>query len=171
MESSRSPGKWTVRPGTPDDLPFLRDMLYLAATWNPDRHTRSHDDVFSDVMVRGYVDGWGRDGDHSVIAIDDRSIPLGAGWYRLFTRSDQGFGFIDESIPEISIGVLNGHRGQGIGRALLETLISDARIARLQSLCLSVEEGNPARRLYERLGFREHSSAAPSSTLRLDLDQ
>jgi RimJ/RimL family protein N-acetyltransferase len=45
--------------------------------------------------------------------------------------------------------------GQGIGRALLAALVSHARDTGLQSLVLTVTEGNqPAQRLYEAAGFR-----------------
>jgi len=44
-------------------------------------------------------------------------------------------------------------QGQGIGRALIEELCNEARAAGA-SLSLSVLHANPARRLYESLGFR-----------------
>lgn len=45
--------------------------------------------------------------------------------------------------------------GQGIGRALLQWLLAYARLEGLQSLVLTVTEGNlAARRMYEEAGFR-----------------
>lgn len=45
--------------------------------------------------------------------------------------------------------------GRGVGRQLLEALLAQARGERLESLVLTVTEGNDsARRLYERCGFR-----------------
>lgn len=45
--------------------------------------------------------------------------------------------------------------GQGVGRALLQALLEHARAERLQSLVLTVTEGNErARKLYEAAGFR-----------------
>ena len=44
-------------------------------------------------------------------------------------------------------------RGRGIGTALVEQVIADAE-ARAVPVRLGVLEHNPARRLYERLGFR-----------------
>jgi ribosomal protein S18 acetylase RimI-like enzyme len=45
--------------------------------------------------------------------------------------------------------------GRGIGRALLETLVADARASGLELLVLSVTQGNSrAAKLYERCGFR-----------------
>ncbi len=46
-------------------------------------------------------------------------------------------------------------RGQGVGRALLDALLRHARVNGVESLVLTVTEGNTAaQRLYEALGFR-----------------
>jgi len=52
----------------------------------------------------------------------------------------------------LDISLLPDWRGQGLGSACLRQLQAQARAARL-TLLLHVAEGNPARRLYERLGF------------------
>ena len=44
-------------------------------------------------------------------------------------------------------------RGQGVGEKLMRALIGEAARREL-GLCLSAWSENPARRLYERLGFR-----------------
>jgi ribosomal protein S18 acetylase RimI-like enzyme len=45
--------------------------------------------------------------------------------------------------------------GQGVGRKLLDALVTHARANGIESLVLTVTEGNePARRLYEGAGFR-----------------
>ena len=68
------------------------------------------------------------------------------------------------------IGVEPGHRGLGVGRALLESVASAAGEAGYSRLSLSVEDDNPALRLYERVGFerRAHSSGAWTLVLTLD---
>ena len=52
------------------------------------------------------------------------------------------------------LGVDSGHRHHGIGTALLEAVIAEARAAG-KTATISVEKFNPAQRLYRRLGFRE----------------
>lgn len=52
----------------------------------------------------------------------------------------------------VDIALLPTHRGQGIAGSLIGDLIAEARRERLP-LRLSVMNNNPARRLYERLGF------------------
>jgi GNAT superfamily N-acetyltransferase len=70
----------------------------------------------------------------------------------------------------LCIGVVLVHRRQGIGRALLEQLIATARAHEFPALSLSVNPFNPARVLYESLGFRKVGESGASWTLRLRLD-
>jgi ribosomal protein S18 acetylase RimI-like enzyme len=53
----------------------------------------------------------------------------------------------------MDIALAPGFRGRGIGGALLRSLIDEAS-ASGRKLSIHVEVNNPARRLYERLGFR-----------------
>ncbi len=56
----------------------------------------------------------------------------------------------------IGIALYQKYTGQGIGRIMLEKLISEAKKANFEQCELTVIEGNErAYRLYEKLGFRE----------------
>lgn len=59
----------------------------------------------------------------------------------------------ETEIRIVDLSLLPGHRGCGIGTTLIDRLKLEARDAQLP-LLLHVEVFNPARRLYERLGFR-----------------
>jgi ribosomal protein S18 acetylase RimI-like enzyme len=52
----------------------------------------------------------------------------------------------------VDIALAAEFRGGGVGTALLRELIAEAETSG-RSLTIHVEQGNPARRLYERLGF------------------
>jgi ribosomal protein S18 acetylase RimI-like enzyme len=134
-----------IREGGPQDVRFLRDMLRHAYYWR----TRAA----TEMPITRYVNGWGRRGDRSVIAIDDFH-PVGAAWYRLYTQDEPGFGFLDESTPELTIGVVPARRGKGIGSELLDALLERARADRFARISLSVEKTSPAVHLYESRGFR-----------------
>lgn len=63
-----------------------------------------------------------------------------------------------EVTPEVGfvlqVAVRAGCRGEGLGRELIRALASEFRQAGLTRIALGVTQDNPARRLYERLGFQ-----------------
>ena len=59
------------------------------------------------------------------------------------------------AIRLIDVSILGPQRGRGIGTRLLQALQAEAA-ARQVPLQLSVVRGNPATRLYARLGFAEY---------------
>jgi len=154
-----------IRRATEGDADVLARLLVLAADWRPDAAPRPVDEVLGDPTLARYVQGWPRPGDLGVIAERDDGAVLGAAWCRRFTADDAGFGFVSPTIPELSIAVVPGSRGAGIGRSLLDRLIGEARQGHVSHLSLSVERDNPARRLYTALGFAEVASPGGSLTM------
>ena len=152
-----------IRPGGTADVRFLRDMLRHAYYWRS-----AHPDAPMEDSVQRYVNGWGRPGDAAVIAVE-RTGPVGAAWYRLFRADEPGYGFVDEQTPELAIAVVPSKRGHGIGDELLKALIGKAAAAGYGRLSLSVEPGNPARKLYERHGFSVVDEGAEAWTMVAEL--
>ena len=60
-------------------------------------------------------------------------------------------------------------RNRGIGTALMQQLIHVASANGYSQLSLSVEIDNLARRLYQRLGFRDYQVNDSASTMVLEL--
>ena len=157
-----------VRPAEASDAGFLAEMLVVAAFWRPDGPRGSITTVLGQPELAHYVEGWPRPGDLGVIALVGQR-PAGAGWIRSLPESDPGYGFVDAATPELSIGVREECRSRGIGSLLLDALIASAREHGLSSLSLSVEPDNYARRLYERVGFRQVDESNGSLTMFLQL--
>lgn len=134
-----------------EDLTFLSTMLGEAAVWRPDKPTPTGEQVLADPRYSMYLAGWQRPGDYGLVA--EHGGPVGAAWYRTYTESAHGYGFVAEDVPELSIAVVASRRGEGIGRRLLLDLIDASLAQGYRALCLSVAENNPARRLYESAGF------------------
>ena len=144
-------------------------MRVAGADWRPGTAPRKVDEVLAVPGLAHYVLGWPRPRDAGVIAEGESEGPVGAAWWRFFPPEDPGFGFVNASTPEVSIGVVADWRGRGIGARMLDALIVRARSEGLPALSLSVEKDNYAVHLYERAGFRRVSLVDGSWTMQLPL--
>jgi ribosomal protein S18 acetylase RimI-like enzyme len=120
--------------------------------------------------LAGYVDGWGRPGDRALVATLDGE-PVGGVLSRLFSSDRPGQGFVDEATPELGIGLFEGSRSTGIGRALMLALIAQARVDRYPCISLAVANDNRAKLLYQSLGFDTVREVAGGCVMVLRLDQ
>jgi len=150
-----------IRRGNRQDVRFLRDMLRHAYYW------RSGGTVEDESLWR-YVSGWGRRGDAAVIALES-GFPIGAAWFRLFSREEPGFGFVDEQTPEVSMAVVPSRRGRGTGSELLDALVELAKEQGFGGLSLSVAADSPAMHVFEKQGFEKVAETDGSWTMRLNL--
>jgi ribosomal protein S18 acetylase RimI-like enzyme len=147
------PDTVTLRPVAPGDEPFLR-ALYGSTRegelaplgWSPVQV-----DAFLDMQFRArqlqYRSQFPRAGDCVVLVGGD---PAG----RLYVDRAEVL------IRIVDIAMAPDYRGQGAGTALLGGLIEEASAAG-KVVELHVESGNPAQRLYRRLGFVEAGAASP----------
>lgn len=149
---NRSAGNWTVRPARADDEPFLRRLYATTrqqelADWGWDSAAQA---AFVDLQFRAqrahYQREWPQASDEIVLV---GGLPVGR---RLTDRGAGGLRLVD-------IALLPDQRGRGLGAALVRELLVEADRTG-QSLSLQVQAGNPAQRLYERLGLRVTDRAA-----------
>ena len=141
-----------LRPGTDADIDDVKRALFEAVSWNPGRELPPYEFTIAHPELARYHEGWGRRGDLAVIAERDDEV-VGASLCRLFTADDHGHGYVDGETPELAVAVWDGHRGEGIGTRLMAAIEDAARAAGFSQISLSVDADNPARRLYERLGY------------------
>lgn len=135
-----------LRPSTPADADF--DYRLYASTRAEELARTGWEAEATEAFLRTQYDAQTRSyranhpgASFDVILVEGR--PAG----RLYV--DRG----TEVIHVIAIALLPEHRGGGIGTLLLAELLDEAA-TRGRRVTLSVERSNPARRLYERLGFR-----------------
>jgi GNAT superfamily N-acetyltransferase len=143
-----------LRPVGIHDVRFLRDMLRHAYHWRLAEDTER--------PVYRYVQNWGRAGDAGVLALEGPHA-YGAAWYRVFTRDEPGFGFVDEQTPELTIAVVPSRRGKGAGKELLEALLAHAREEGYGAVSLSAATEQVP--YYERFGFETVAQSEHAVTM------
>jgi GNAT superfamily N-acetyltransferase len=152
----------SIRPLTIEDEPALWEFIYLALYVPSGQPPFPRNIVYRPEISR-YVQGWGKPNDFGLIAHNGNSH-VGAAWLRLLTGSNKGYGYVDDDTPELSMAVVAEYRRQGVGSQLLTGLI-DKTHSRFQAICLSVDDNNSARRLYDRFGFTVVSKTGSSLTM------
>jgi GNAT superfamily N-acetyltransferase len=135
------------RAVTDDDRPFLFDVY--ASTREDELRIVPWSDAQKQAFVRQQFEAQDtyyrehyRDATYEVILVD--GAPAG----RLYVAR------WPSEIRVIDIALLPAYRGHGVGTRLLETVFEEARAAG-KPVRIHVEVMNPARGLYERLGFRQ----------------
>ncbi|MEO1518752.1 MAG: GNAT family N-acetyltransferase [Bacteroidota bacterium] len=143
----------TLRPIRPAEHDFLQEMLY-EALFVPVGKAKFPKSILQEPGIRKYVKDWGQQkNDVAIVAVCEREL-VGAIWGRTFSANQQGYGYIDEQTPEISMAVKQSHRNQGIGTHLLKALETAYADRGAEKMSLSVDKLNPAKSLYQRCGFR-----------------
>ena len=156
------------RSQTNDDVDFLRE-LYVSTRWEELAPiidwTEAQKHAFLESQFaaqwRHYQSAY-HDAEFQIVLLHDHE----AGRFYLH-RGESDWRVVD-------ISLLPEHRNQGVGTAILSSLIQQADAAGIK-VSIHVETFNRARRLYQRLGFcivsqngpydlmeRPHASAAPT---------
>jgi GNAT superfamily N-acetyltransferase len=91
---------------------------------------------------------------------------------RIITMSGEDIGLLKvardvDPWELIQIQVLPKYQRQGLGKALLDVVLAEAKAAG-KSIVLGVLRANPAQRLYERLGFRVTGQSESAYRMRFD---
>ena len=149
-----------LRAATSQDLDLVKRTLYLALAWDPNDPIPPFEQVVDHPEIAIYHTDWMRPGDAGVVAEVEGAF-AGMAYYRRFPPERHGQGYVDEETPELAIAVVPEMRGQGLGGRLLTALTAEAVRSGIARLSLSVSTGNPARRLYERHGYRPASDDDP----------
>jgi GNAT superfamily N-acetyltransferase len=139
-----TPRHIVLRASTPDDASFIIEMARHACVIED----RPLPDLFDDEVLELLPP----DGVVPIIAFDHSGTPVGAVWTYCGNpplRCDA----TGAPLPELCIAVAPGNRGAGIGGMLLDALFTDVATDH-DAMCTNVHVRNPAKRLYERKGFR-----------------
>lgn len=132
------------RPLDATDAEILIEATLLNVNWCGPRFTRA--DVLNTPELAHYTRILDERGDFGHVLFDDTGW-VSVVWLVFLYRSDPGYAYVADGIPELSLCTRPGHRGRGYGRQLLDRATRDAHSRDLDAVALSVEAENPARRL------------------------
>lgn len=132
------------------DSELLRAATVANMNWAGEQRF-TYADIDAAPRLRQYCRLLPERGDYGFVALAE-SV-LGVVWVQYFSSTDPGFGYVDDATPELSVSVWTGYRGAGIGRRLVACALNVAQSSGVRRVSLSVEDGNPALRLYRSLGF------------------
>jgi 2,4-dienoyl-CoA reductase-like NADH-dependent reductase (Old Yellow Enzyme family)/ribosomal protein S18 acetylase RimI-like enzyme len=141
-------GRLEIRPIRQDEVPLLSDFIY-EAIYTPKGYTRPSKDIVNTPEMQVYVRDFGkRPEDIGLVAVmTDRVV--GAVWARIMND----YGHIDDHTPSLALALVPGVRGRGIWTALMKSMFTELKGRGYDTVSLSVQKSNPAKHLYDRLGF------------------
>ena len=152
------PTQVTTRPLTAGDRELLRTATLANVNWTGEQRFTARD-VDERPDLRHYTVFRPGRGDLGFVA-ERRGLVVGLVWALLLGAEDPGYGFVADGVPELSLCVWSGYRGQGIGGRLLRLALAGVRGRGVRQVSLSVEAGNPSVRLYRAAGFAPVPGAA-----------
>ena len=142
--------EWTLRPVDAADNSFL--LRVYAGTRVDELALTTWDEATKDAFVRMQYRAQARHykahwpgAEHGVITVQQHGVSRDVGRLWLHRRVD--------TVHVLDIAVLPEWRSRGVGGRVLRHLMDEAD-ASGRALTIYVEAANPARRLYDRLGFQ-----------------
>lgn len=143
--------QYTIRQIRKEEIPLLDDFLYEAIYIPPDFvGTVPHDIIYKDESVYSFIKDFGKfDDDYAFVAEVNGKI-VGAVW----SRTNEGYGNINSSIPHLAISLLKDFRSQGIGTAMMKHILHFLKGKGYTQVSLGVNKQNYAVNMYEKVGFR-----------------
>ena len=140
--------KYSIREIKKEEYPLLEDFLYEAIFLREGVEPPSRE-ILKLPELKMYIEDFGKEGDECLLAIAEGRA-AGAVW----TRFIKDYGYIDDSIPSLSISLYKEYRGMGIGTALMKEMLLFLKEKGYQGVSLSVQKDNYAYKMYKKLGFR-----------------
>ncbi|MER2294755.1 MAG: GNAT family N-acetyltransferase [Desemzia incerta] len=161
---------YSIKPFEMKDLPFLWEMLYQSI-YVPEGQEVPSLAILKEPAIEKYLNHWGKEHDHALIAVNENNHPIGAAWIRLLDQENAGYGFVDNNTPELGMAIESAYRGLGVGKDLLSRMMDFAEDLGYSAISLSVDPRNKnALRLYENSGFKkEYEDDGGSWTMKKDL--
>ena len=153
MTPGQSAEQIRFRPATENDTDFLY-ALHVATMKEYVDKTWGWDDTFQESVFR-----------KNYVPVEIQVIT--------FTEKDMGMLSLEERGQDIFLRAIEIHpdyQGQGIGTAIIQKIIAEGAL-KMKPVFLHVLKVNPAKRLYERLGFSVVNETSTHFQMRTSLSK
>lgn len=143
--------RYVIREIYQSEIPLLKDFTY-EAIYQRDENNLISRDILNQPEIKVFYDKFGNPDDLCLVAEVDKKI-VGAVWTRILSGPVKGFGNIDNKTPEFAISLYKEHRGQGIGTALMKSMLDLLNQRGYKQTSLAVQKDNYAVKMYQAVGF------------------
>jgi ribosomal protein S18 acetylase RimI-like enzyme len=140
-----------IRPLKSQEYSILREFLHLAV-FRDDGDFNLPINIVDEPSLIKYIEEFGKEDDICLVAEVNSEI-IGAIWTRLFDSEHKGYGYYDDTTPELSMSVKEKYRGKGVGMMLLSSIKELLKEQSYKKVSLSVSKNNFATNLYRKFGF------------------
>ena len=130
------------------EYPLPGDFLY-EAIFIPEGAQAPPRDIIDRPELRVYLEDFGSGPDDVCFVAEADHRIVGAVWSRIMND----YGHIEEGVPSFAIALYKEYRHQGLGTALMKTILAELEKRGVEKASLAVQKDNYAVRMYQKLGF------------------
>lgn len=139
---------YIIREMLKEEYSLLEDFLY-EAIFIPEGISPPPESIIMQPELQVYINDFGRKKDDTAFVAEVDGKAAGAVWARIMND----YGHIDDSTPSLAISLYKEYRGQGIGTALLQEMLSALKQKGYARTSLAVQKANYAVKMYQKAGF------------------
>lgn len=139
---------YVIREMLKEEYSQLEDFLY-EAIFIPEGLSPPPESIIMQPELQVYINDFGKKKDDIAFVAEVDGKAAGAVWARIM----DDYGHIDDSTPSLAISLYKEYRGQGMGTAMLQEMLSALKQKGYARTSLAVQKANYAVKMYQKAGF------------------
>ena len=129
-------------------MQLLSDFLY-EAIFIPEGVVPPPKDIINQPELQVYTSDFGKCNSDTCYVAEVNERLVGAIWVRIMND----YGHLNDETPSFAISLYKEYRNQGIGTALMKTMLNELREKGYKQTSLAVQKANYALKMYKKFGF------------------
>jgi len=139
---------YNIRELSENEYDVLNDFLY-EAIFIPEGIEAPPKEIIYQPELQVYVADFGKKKGDFAFAAESEGKIVGAVWVRIMND----YGHIDDDTPSFAISLYKEYRNNGIGTALMKTMLEKLKQEGYKQASLAVQKANYAVKMYRKTGF------------------